>query len=390
MVFSLLFIVISCAALAVGIVSGDDMLVIGSIVLSLVAAAVLFIGVWRQRDADSELFDEQSSDDDGLSPEPAPVREEVLPSKEGARSQPPRSTPGRAFPRVPDEDTLAGEPAGLSSRQESTPVSTKEHVAWARSAVTAIAEGNSADDASAIMQDRRARPVDVATEIPQLMPAAAAVRKQPAYTGSPPVNEPKASIPPHTESQSASADQTTAAPTAPAAEIAPAPSAVSAAAPVAAKAVVPPAPPQPSEPLSSAIARLGTPDNHVTDRDGARVADNAATVVESPTAVAAAAQPIEPLEQRVAPDVVEEIDDVYPDPPDEPPAELLLSYEERQLADCDVEVLVVDGRPRFHLAGCLHLTDKTGEPLVLAEAAELGFTSCSLCAAATTVLAARS
>jgi len=81
--------------------------------------------------------------------------------------------------------------------------------------------------------------------------------------------------------------------------------------------------------------------------------------------------------------------DEYPDPPDEPPAELLLSYEERQLTECSTQVLVVDGRPRFHLKACPHLSDKTAEPLVLAEAAELGFTSCSLCAAATTVLAAK-
>ena len=81
--------------------------------------------------------------------------------------------------------------------------------------------------------------------------------------------------------------------------------------------------------------------------------------------------------------------DGYTDPVDEPPAELLLSYEERQLAECDRQVFVIDGRPRFHLVDCPHLADKSGQPLVISEAAELGFTSCSLCTAATTVLAER-
>ncbi len=76
------------------------------------------------------------------------------------------------------------------------------------------------------------------------------------------------------------------------------------------------------------------------------------------------------------------------DPADEPPAELLLASEEETLSHRDDEVLVVDGRPRYHLTGCPHLADKASEPLPVAEAVELGFTPCSRCAVATTLLGA--
>ena len=42
-------------------------------------------------------------------------------------------------------------------------------------------------------------------------------------------------------------------------------------------------------------------------------------------------------------------------------------------------VLVIDGRPRYHLPGCVHLLGREGEPLPVSEAVELGFTPCSLC-----------
>ena len=42
-------------------------------------------------------------------------------------------------------------------------------------------------------------------------------------------------------------------------------------------------------------------------------------------------------------------------------------------------VLVIDGRPRYHQAGCVHLLGRDSEPLPVSEAVELGFTPCSLC-----------
>jgi hypothetical protein len=43
------------------------------------------------------------------------------------------------------------------------------------------------------------------------------------------------------------------------------------------------------------------------------------------------------------------------------------------------EVLVVDGRPRYHLADCPHLVGRLTEPLPVNEAVELGFSPCGLC-----------
>ena len=51
---------------------------------------------------------------------------------------------------------------------------------------------------------------------------------------------------------------------------------------------------------------------------------------------------------------------------------------------------VIDGRPRYHLAGCLHLLGRTVERLPAIEAVELGFTPCGQCEPVTGLLAERS
>jgi hypothetical protein len=51
------------------------------------------------------------------------------------------------------------------------------------------------------------------------------------------------------------------------------------------------------------------------------------------------------------------------------------------------DVLVVDGRPRYHLAGCVHLLGREIERLPVSEAVELGFTPCGLCEPDTALLA---
>jgi len=80
-----------------------------------------------------------------------------------------------------------------------------------------------------------------------------------------------------------------------------------------------------------------------------------------------------------APDVAAEDD--YDDevPPDEPAAQEVSTPVATRLARLSAEVLVVDGRPRYHLAGCHHLQGRQGEPLPVSEAVELGFTPCSRC-----------
>ncbi|MDR7278153.1 hypothetical protein [Catenuloplanes atrovinosus] len=67
------------------------------------------------------------------------------------------------------------------------------------------------------------------------------------------------------------------------------------------------------------------------------------------------------------------------DPEDEPEPQLVTAAETARVARMTSDVYVVDGRPRYHLAGCVHLMDKEAEPLPVNEAVELGFTPCGLC-----------
>lgn len=75
------------------------------------------------------------------------------------------------------------------------------------------------------------------------------------------------------------------------------------------------------------------------------------------------------------------------DPPDEPPVQQVAPVDAARVARLAIEVLVVDGRPRYHLAGCQHLLGRESEPLPVGEAVELGFTPCSLCEPDTALLA---
>jgi hypothetical protein len=51
------------------------------------------------------------------------------------------------------------------------------------------------------------------------------------------------------------------------------------------------------------------------------------------------------------------------------------------------EVLVIDGRPRYHVSGCVHLLGRESEPLPVGEAVELGFSPCGMCEPDSTLLA---
>lgn len=66
-------------------------------------------------------------------------------------------------------------------------------------------------------------------------------------------------------------------------------------------------------------------------------------------------------------------------PRGEPSARELNSIEAAQLMRLEAVVQVIDGRPRFHLDDCTHLTGRDYEPLDLNEAIELGFSPCGLC-----------
>jgi hypothetical protein len=71
------------------------------------------------------------------------------------------------------------------------------------------------------------------------------------------------------------------------------------------------------------------------------------------------------------------IDEV--DPPDEPAPQQVSAADAARVGRMHTEVLVVDGRPRYHLPGCVHLLGRESEPLPVGEAVGIGFTPCSLC-----------
>ncbi|GAA0914492.1 hypothetical protein [Virgisporangium aurantiacum] len=75
------------------------------------------------------------------------------------------------------------------------------------------------------------------------------------------------------------------------------------------------------------------------------------------------------------------------DPSDEPPAQRVSPAEVARVAQLDADVLVIDGRPRYHLPGCVHLLGREHESLPVSEAVELGFTPCGLCEPDSTLLA---
>jgi hypothetical protein len=67
------------------------------------------------------------------------------------------------------------------------------------------------------------------------------------------------------------------------------------------------------------------------------------------------------------------------DPPDEPAAQYVSPADAARIARMTADVLVIDGRPRYHLAGCVHLLGRESEPLPVGEAVELGFSPCGRC-----------
>ena len=77
------------------------------------------------------------------------------------------------------------------------------------------------------------------------------------------------------------------------------------------------------------------------------------------------------------------------EPADEPPIQHSSAADLARVATLDAEVLVIDGRPRYHVPTCPHLLGREPEPLPAHEAVELGFTPCSTCAPNDVLLSAR-
>jgi hypothetical protein len=81
-------------------------------------------------------------------------------------------------------------------------------------------------------------------------------------------------------------------------------------------------------------------------------------------------------------------DDDYDEPEDEPAAQPTSPGDAARIAGMSTEVYVVDGRPRYHLRGCVHLMGRESEPLPVSEAVELGFSPCGVCEPDSSLLAA--
>lgn len=112
-------------------------------------------------------------------------------------------------------------------------------------------------------------------------------------------------------------------------------------------------------------------------------ADAPATTVPAADRPADVVQPAGDGPRRYDPDVsaapASGAADSEPDPPDEPAAQVVTPPEAARVAGLDTDVQVIDGRPRYHLAGCVHLLGRSSEALPVREAVELGFTPCGLC-----------
>jgi hypothetical protein len=97
-------------------------------------------------------------------------------------------------------------------------------------------------------------------------------------------------------------------------------------------------------------------------------------------------------QQQDAPDYshydVDEDDDAFDEPDDEPAPQPTSPGDAARIAAMNTDVYVVDGRPRYHLRGCVHLMGRESEPLPVSEAVELGFSPCGVCEPDSSILAA--
>jgi hypothetical protein len=72
--------------------------------------------------------------------------------------------------------------------------------------------------------------------------------------------------------------------------------------------------------------------------------------------------------------------------PDEPDEQELTATVAARVAKLGAEVVVIDGRPRYHVDACLHLLGRTTHRLPVMDVVALGFTPCGDCEPATTLL----
>jgi hypothetical protein len=117
------------------------------------------------------------------------------------------------------------------------------------------------------------------------------------------------------------------------------------------------------------------------DGGGATAADGATdTLVEDEMVREASIPSQNPANGRTVLDVEAAEDDLADeDPPDEPAVQIVAPADAARVAELSADVLVIDGRPRYHQAGCVHLLGRDSERLPVGEAIELGFSPCGMC-----------
>jgi hypothetical protein len=138
---------------------------------------------------------------------------------------------------------------------------------------------------------------------------------------------------------------------------------------------------EPPEPASSVAGPMAEPAEPVTAPPGEPA--EPATAASQPPANGRSVELDLDLDLDEHPDGPDEDDD----PPGEPAAQLVSPADAARVARMSTDVLVIDGRPRYHQAGCVHLLGRESEALPVSEAVELGFTPCGLCEPDTALLA---
>ena len=121
----------------------------------------------------------------------------------------------------------------------------------------------------------------------------------------------------------------------------------------------------PADSATINAARSGPPDAD-TGRGETRAAEFAEPVV---------VEPVEPVVVEPAEFAEPDVDD----PDDEPLPQAVQPADAVRVSRLEAEVMVVDGRPRYHLPECPSLVGRLAEPVPVREAVELGFNPCGLC-----------
>jgi hypothetical protein len=130
----------------------------------------------------------------------------------------------------------------------------------------------------------------------------------------------------------------------------------------------------------AAEAEAGEDDEIESTQDGTETADTTDTA-ESEAAKSSdeADQPAERTEVLPAAGASQEEPGDSADDDSEPAEEETDAADLLVVSELDVQVVVVDERPRYHLTSCRWLGDRETIPIAVAEARDLGFTPCARC-----------